>query len=147
MNERRRTINPDFVCAVRAGVALVWLYEGLWQKLIRRAPHELAVVEGVGGVGPLTPAQFLQFVGAGETLLALGVLSGLWWRPLAWFQIALLAAMNGVGIVMGGGAISDPAGLIVRNVPFVLCIAVVGLYGPGAGALGWSRRGGTESDN
>jgi uncharacterized membrane protein YphA (DoxX/SURF4 family) len=141
MGEGRRTISPYFVFAVRACVALVWLYEGLWLKLIRRAPHELAVVEGVGGFGPLTPLQFLQAVGAGETLLAVGVLSGLWWRGLAWFQIALLAAMNAVGILMGGGAIAEPAGLVVRNLPFVACIALVGLCGPGAFALAWGGRG------
>lgn len=144
---KQRAISPVFVFVVRLAIALVWLYEGLWLKLIERAPHELAVVEGVGGLMSLTPLQFLQLIGAGETLLALGVLSGLFWRPLAWFQLALLVAMNAIGILKGGNAISDPAGLLIRNLPFVLCIVIVGLYGPGAVALSFSRRESTARDN
>ena len=83
----------------------------------------------------------------GETLLALGVLSGLWWRPLAWFQLALLAAMNAIGILAGGGAIADPAGLILRNLPFAMCIILIGLYGPGAWALGGRSSGRVSRDS
>ena len=66
--------HPQIIFALRLIVALVWLHEGLWQKLIVRAPHEVAVVEAVGQVGPIAPLQLLTLIGACETLLALVVL-------------------------------------------------------------------------
>src|SRR3989442_11774605 len=98
---RREKLQPTshsrLIFCLRVVVALVWLYEGLWLKLIQHAPHELAVVEGVGGFGPFTPLKFMQLIGAGEMLLGIGVLSGLFSRPFAWFQVALLALMNSIG--------------------------------------------------
>jgi uncharacterized membrane protein YphA (DoxX/SURF4 family) len=127
---------PQIVFALRVVVALVWLHEGLWQKLIVRAPHEIAVVEAVGQVGPLAPLQLLTLIGAGETLLAIGVLSGLLWRALSVFQIVLLVTMNTIGIISSGGAaIPDPVGLVIKNLPLLMCIALIGLYGPGAWAV------------
>ena len=40
--------------------------------------------------------------------------------------------MNGIGILFAGKAISDPIGLVIRNLPFLLCIVVLGVYGPGS---------------
>ena len=130
----RATVSPHplFLFCTRCVVASVWLYEGLWLKLIARAPHEMAVVRGVVGDASLAPSTLLLVIGAGETLLALGVLSGWFNRPLAWFQIGLLLAMNAGGILFGGNAIREPLGLLVHNAPFLLCIALLGLHGPGA---------------
>jgi len=94
------------------------------------APHELAIVQSVA-LGPLTPLLFMRLIGIGETLLGLGVLSGLYSRPLAWFQGVLLVLMNGIGIAFSGGAIADPVGLVLRNLPLLLCIAALGVHGPG----------------
>lgn len=140
-------MNPRVLAAIRGIVALVWLYEGLYMKLLARDPHELSIVAAVGGPGGLSPAQFLGLIGAGETLLALGVLSGLFARPLAILQAVLLLSMNVVGIVMGGGNIADPAGLLVRNLPFLACMYLIGRYGPGAYSLPdlLRRRGPTEA--
>ncbi len=131
--------HPQIIFALRFIVALVWLHEGLWLKLVTRAPHEVAVVEAVGQVGPLAPLQLLLLIGAGETVLAIGVLSGLFWRALAVFQIVLLVTMNAIGILRSGGtAIPDPLGLVIKNLPLLMCIALIGLYGPGAWA--WKLR-------
>jgi uncharacterized membrane protein YphA (DoxX/SURF4 family) len=78
----------------------------------------------------------LALIGCGETLLALGVLSGLFSRPLAWLQAALVVLMNTGGIVFAGGtAIEDPLGLVIHNLPFLACVALVGTYGPGPHTL------------
>jgi uncharacterized membrane protein YphA (DoxX/SURF4 family) len=124
-------VPPRLLTAIRCVVALVWLYEGLWMKLITRDPHELAIVAAVGGPGGLTPGGFMMLIGVGETLLALGVLSGLFARPLAAAQILLLLAMNGAGIAWGDGSIAHPIGLILKNLPFLMCIYLVGRFGPG----------------
>ena len=122
-------MSPVLIWLLRGVVALVWIYEGLWLKVIRQAPHELQVVASVG-IGWLPPKTLLFLIGSGETLLGIGVLTGLYARFLAWFQILLLLAMNAVGIVFGHGSISDPAGLLIHNLPFLACIAILGLCSP-----------------
>src|SRR3954471_10257340 len=79
-----------FLFAVRVVVALVWLHEGLYLKLIARAPQELAVVNALPQLLPLSPAAMLVLIGIAETLLALAALSGAFARPLAWFQAGVL---------------------------------------------------------
>lgn len=103
---------------LRLVVALTWLYQGLWLKLVVVDPHHLEVVRGAG-----LPGWFLTVIGAGETLLGIGVLSGLFNRFVSWFQLALLLAMNSIGILTGG--VDDPVGLILGNLPLVGCILVL----------------------
>jgi len=133
-------VNPRFVLAVRIVVAATWLYQGLWLKVIALDPHHLAIVESVGG--PVPSLLLLRGIGVGETLLALSVLSGVWHRFIAAFQIVLLAAMNTLGILFGGGNIERPLGLVIQNLPFVCCVMLVGIYGPGAAAwhFRWRER-------
>lgn len=122
-------IPPGLLTAIRLSVAAIWLYEGLWLKILHPAPHELAVVETVPR-GPLTAAQFLALIGGGETLMGLGVLTGRYPRFLAWFQGSVLVLMNGAGIAFSHGAIADPVGLVLRNLPLLLCIIGLGLHRP-----------------
>jgi uncharacterized membrane protein YphA (DoxX/SURF4 family) len=123
------TIHPALLTAIRLSVAAIWLYEGLWLKIVHPVPHELAVVESVA-FGPLSPERLLALIGGGETLLGLGVLSGLYPRFLAWFQGSVLVLMNGIGIAFSHGAIADPVGLVLKNLPLLLCIIALGLYSP-----------------
>jgi uncharacterized membrane protein YphA (DoxX/SURF4 family) len=127
-----QTLSPHFIALGRVIVALVWLYQGLWLKVIAVDPHHLEIVTQVGFASPLMA---LRLIGAGETLLALGVLSGLFYRWISLFQILLLVAMNASGILFGGGKIAQPVGLIIGNLPLLFCIALVGLHGPGSYAL------------
>ena len=105
---------------LRVVLCLTWLYQGLWLKLMARDPHHLQVVEAVGPVAGLAPADFLTLIGAGETLLAVGILSGLLHRFVASFQIVLLLSMNFIGIVSGG--VEQPIGLLIGNLPLLVCM-------------------------
>ena len=127
----RDRVHPTLLAAIRVAVAAVWIYEGFWLKMARPAPHELAVM-GAVSLGSLSPSRLLFLIGCGEVLLGLGVLSGLYFRFLAWFQVVVLVLMNGIGILFAGKAISDPFGLVIHNLPFLLCIVVLGVYGPGS---------------
>jgi uncharacterized membrane protein YphA (DoxX/SURF4 family) len=126
-------VHPPLLTAIRLAVAAVWIYEGLWLKVVRPAPHELAVAQSVP-MGPFSPAALLGVIGGGETLLGLGVLSGRYDRFLAWFQGVLLVLMNAIGILFAGSAISDPVGLVIHNLPLLVCIVVLGVYGSGSPA-------------
>jgi uncharacterized membrane protein YphA (DoxX/SURF4 family) len=122
------SINPALLRVIRFCVAAVWIYEGLFQKIVGPAEHELAVVQSLPGL-PVSALTLLRIIGIGETLLGIAVASGLYARPLAIFQGLLLITMNGLGIALGGGAIADPVGLIVKNLPLLCCIALLGVAG------------------
>ena len=124
----------NFLLLARLCVGAVWMHEGLWQKIVRPDPHELDIVRhfslfGIGG------ATLMVFIGALETLLALGFWSGLLPRLCAWTGIVALLAMNLVGITGGGGTIADPIGLLIHNTPLWCCMLAMALWGAGAWTL------------
>ena len=74
---------------VRAALAGVWGYEGLWCKILGRATNELRIVQAVPHYGPKYGRAFLLALGWVELLLAVWALSG--WTP-GWCWIAPDAA-------------------------------------------------------
>lgn len=122
-------LNPRVLFVLRTILSVVWLYNGLYLKVWLLDPDHLKVVSALGDLGFLTPVRLLTFIGLGETLLGLGVLSGIAYRPLCVFQFVLIVAMNFVGIVSGG--VAEPLGLVVTNLPLLGCIAVAHQAGAG----------------
>src|SRR5512135_3240713 len=100
---------------VRSAIAAVWLYEGLWCKLLGRLPSQERIVEAVPFLGPSAGPAFLKALGIVESLLGLWVLSG--WEPVwaAIVQTVLLVGMNANGILFARKLIHDPAGMLVKN--------------------------------
>ncbi len=123
-------MNSMLLLAMRVTLGAIWLYNGLWQKIIQVNPEHLAVVAGLPQ-SALSPRVLLTLIGVGETVLGLGVWSGVASRFVSWFQIVLLIALNTIGIFFSG-AIPDPAGLIAENLPLLLCMFAVALHGPGS---------------
>jgi S-adenosylmethionine:diacylglycerol 3-amino-3-carboxypropyl transferase len=128
----------------RLAVALVWLYQGLWCKLLGRCPGHLAIVQAVPGLGGRTGIFMVMGLGAIETGLALWVLSGR--RPYlaAAAQTALLLGMNGGGLLWGRGHIADPGAMITQNFAFLTLAWVVAARSAWRGgareeATPWSR--------
>ncbi len=109
---------------IRAAVAAVWLYEGLWCKLLRGQPHELRVVEAVPHFGPTAGVAVLQVIGVGEVALALWTLSAVAPLQCAVAQTLLLVALNGGGLLWARRIIHDPAGMIVKNFAFLVLVWV-----------------------
>jgi hypothetical protein len=105
---------------IRCAVAAVWLYEGLWCKLLGRDPNQLSVVEAVPRFGPRVGALFLKTLGMVEVALALWVLSGVLplWCALA--QTLLLVTLNANGILWARHLIHDPPGMLVKNFAFLV---------------------------
>jgi S-adenosylmethionine:diacylglycerol 3-amino-3-carboxypropyl transferase/uncharacterized membrane protein YphA (DoxX/SURF4 family) len=103
----------------RLAVALVWLYQGLWCKLLGRCPGHQAIVQAVPGLAGRTGAIVLAGLGTIEVGLAVWVLSG--WRPrlAAAAQTLLLVGMNGGGLLWGREHIADPGAMITQNVAFL----------------------------
>jgi uncharacterized membrane protein YphA (DoxX/SURF4 family) len=105
---------------LRAALAAVWLYEGLWCKLLGRERRQLEVVEAVPKLGRLMGRQFLLILGLVETLLAVWILSGVTPGLCAIAQTLLLVTLNANGLLWARHIIHDPAGMVVKNVPLLL---------------------------
>jgi hypothetical protein len=113
---------------LQAAGAAVWLYEGLWCKVLARSPHEFEVVAQVPFLAPSTSHALLRLLGVLEALLGAWVLTG--WQPVAaaLVQTGLLVGLNTSGIYFSRDRIPDPAGMVVKNAAFlVLAWATAGL--------------------
>lgn len=108
----------------QSAVAAVWLYEGLWCKLLSGVPLQRDVV-GAVPIFERSAAWVLRAVGIVECGIAIWVLSG--WRPLlaAAAQTALLVSMNSGGLLWARRIIPDPAGMVVKNFAFLVLAWVV----------------------
>ena len=105
---------------LQSAVAAVWLYEGLWCKVLGRSPHEFEVIEQVPFLAPATAHALLRVLGLVETALAAWILAG--WQPIAAAvaQTALLVGLNAAGIYFSRHRIPDPAGMLVKNAAFLV---------------------------
>jgi len=109
---------------IRIAVAAVWLYEGLWCKLLGRERRQLQIVEAVPRWGSRLGAQFLKLLGAVEVAVALWALSGALPIACAAGQTVLLVALNAAGLLWARGLIHDPAGMVVKNFAFLVLVWV-----------------------
>lgn len=100
---------------VQVAVAGVWLYEGLWCKLLARSAHEFEVVAEVRFLRPWMVSAFLRVLGVVECALGVWVLSG--WSPqaAALAQTILLIGLNTAGLTLARAKIPDPAGMLFKN--------------------------------
>ena len=109
---------PDWL--VHGAVATVWVYEGLWCKLLGGDPNQTKIVEAVPKWGPKIGRRFLKALGVIEVTLGVWAFSG--WQPLycAVVQTALLVTLNANGLVWSRHLIHDPAGMVVKNFAFLV---------------------------
>ena len=107
---------------IHVAVAAVWLYEGLWCKLLGGEPHQLQVVQAVPGYGPGLGLFFLKTLGVIELALALWVLSGIAPLLCAAVQTLLLVVLNTCGLLWARQIIHDPAGMVIKNFAFFMLV-------------------------
>jgi hypothetical protein len=119
------------IVLVRAAVASVWLYEGLWCKLLGRERRQVDVVEAVPKLGPLLGRHVLLALGVVEVAVAVWVISGLLPGYCALFQTVLLITLNANGLLWARHIIHDPGGMVVKNASFLL-LAWIGAAMSGA---------------
>ena len=109
---------------IHVAVAAVWLYEGLWCKLLGGEPHQLRVVEAVPAYGPGFGLFFLKTLGVIEVGLALWMLSGIAPLLCAVIQTLLLVLLNTCGLLWARQIIRDPAGMLIKNFAFLMLVWV-----------------------
>jgi uncharacterized membrane protein YphA (DoxX/SURF4 family) len=105
---------------IRLAVALVWIYEGFWPKIMGRLPHQESVVESVPLFGSTYARPFLLALGCTECALGFWLLSGwhIWWAALA--STVLLVGMNTCGLLWARQHIVDPGGMVVKNFTLIV---------------------------
>jgi hypothetical protein len=109
---------------VRVAVAAVWLYEGLWCKLLAGEPRQVQIAESVPYFGPRAGRPFLKALGAAEAGLAVWALSGIAPFPCAAAQTLLLVTLNANGLIWARHLIHDPPGMVVKNFAFLVLVWV-----------------------
>jgi len=109
---------------IRLSIALVWLYEGLWCKVLGGVPSHAAVISSVPFIGPAGSRVVLITLGLVECGIATWVLSGLRMRQAAIVQTGLLVAMNAGALIWAWRLIPDPPGMILQNFAFLMLIWV-----------------------
>ena len=107
---------------IRLSIAMVWLYQGLWCKVLGGVPHQEAVISSVPFLGAAQVRVALIALGLAECGLAVWVLSGRRMRQAAILQTALLAAMNSGGLMRAWHLIPDPVGMIMQNFAFLVLV-------------------------
>jgi hypothetical protein len=111
---------------LRSSVAAVWLYEGLWCKLLGKTPSQVEVVTVVPRLGVIFGRPFLMALGVAEVSLALWAFSG--WQPgwCAMVQTAVLITLNVNGLIWARRYIHEPLGMVVKNTAFLVLVWVCG---------------------
>ena len=114
------------VVIIRASIAAVWLYEGLWCKILGRMPSQAEGVAAVPRLGPRFGMAFLKVLGLVEVAIAVWVMLGIEPGLCAIVQTALLVVLNVNGLLWARHIIHDPAGMIVKNAAFLVLVWVCG---------------------
>lgn len=118
---------------IRGAVAAVWLYEGLWCKLLRGEPHEFEVVKAVPRYGARYGIPFLMALGVIEVVIAAWVLSRAEPFFCAIVQTVLLVSLNANGLIWSRHVIHDPRGMLIKNFAFLVLAWVAASLPTGAG--------------
>ena len=100
-------------------VASIWLYHGLYNKLLHGEPRHLRIVQAIPMLAGANGELALVLVGAGEVCIAIWTLSG--YRPYlcAGTQTAALLSMNVAELIWARPYLLAPAMLIPLNLIFL----------------------------
>lgn len=111
---------------IRASVAAVWLYEGLWCKILGRVRSQVEVASAVPLLGPRFGRTALKAIGFTEVAFAAWVMAGAAPGPCAIAQTIFLIALNANGLLWARRIILEPAGMVVKNIAFLVLVWVCG---------------------
>ena len=111
---------------MRVSIALVWLYEGLWCKVMGMMPSQLAIVVELPGFTRERALVLWKSIGAVEIFLGIWVLTGVHPAWCALGEVVLLVVMNANALMWARHLVFDPVGLVLKNVAFLMLVWVCG---------------------
>jgi hypothetical protein len=101
-------------------IGAVWIFHGLYSKLLRGIPRHRAIVARVLGEARADLAT--NVIGVGEVLLGIWALTG-WQRvPCAALQTVGLISMNALEIALAVDLLISAIGMVALNCGFVAVI-------------------------
>jgi hypothetical protein len=89
-------------------------------------PSQVDVVTAVPRLGARFAKPFLKVLGFAEVALAVWVMSGVAPGACAIVQTALLVTLNANGLVWARHIIREPAGMVIKNIAFLMLVWVCG---------------------
>ncbi len=111
---------PSFHAAAQVVIGSVWVFHGLYSKLLNGIPRHRNIVgrvlgENVGGLAT-------KLIGSGEVLLGVWAFTG--WEPLACaaVQTVALVAMNVLEIFLAGDLLISALGMVALNAGFLTLV-------------------------
>jgi hypothetical protein len=116
----RSAFSSPLITALTALTASVWLLFGLGFKVLGLLPRHRLIVAAMFGdaaAGPIT-----VIIGAGETALALWILSGFSPRFCAAVQTAAIGVMNTLEIRFAKNLLLSPILMVVANTGFLIAV-------------------------
>jgi hypothetical protein len=116
------------ITAARISIALIWLYQGLWCKILRRAASHQHIVSAVPFVGAPHSRTAVTAIGTVECVIAVWVLSGQSLHSAAVVQTALLGVMNAGALLWTPALVADRTGMLLYNFVLVMLAWVVAQY-------------------
>src|SRR5262249_33455540 len=123
---RREGWTPRAAWLLRGGMAIIWITEGLFPKVLFQAGWEVVLVRRSGLV-PGDAAAFLRLMGACEALSGVAALL-LRGRPLRWLLGAQMAALVVLPVLVGWlepRLWVHPFGPLTKNVPILVGTALL----------------------
>lgn len=119
---------PRWLLAVRYGTAAVWLFHGLFSKVLGGIPRHEQIVARVLGDGLAKPATL--FVGVVEIVLGLWIVSRRGPRACAAAQTVLLVSMNVLELTFARDLLLAPIAMVCANIVFLGLGWVLALRAP-----------------
>ena len=120
--------SDTFQLAVQTVVGTVWVFHGLYSKLLNGIPRPRLIVGRV--LGNRFAATATRVIGVLEVLLGLWVFTG--WQPVACAGVQTLAlvGMNTLEILLAGDLLISAIGMVILNLGFLALVWHWALSGP-----------------
>lgn len=116
-----------FQLALTVIIGSVWVFHGLYSKILSGIPRHALIVERILGEAIAAHATF--FIGIMEILLGVWVYSRLRRRACALLQTLAIVAMNSLEILLARDLLISALGMVALNLAFISLIWYWALVG------------------
>lgn len=108
----------------RSALGLIWLYLGLFPKLLRQVPEEVAIVERTG-LFVVSPAWTIAAIGVLEIVCGIWLLTGWQERTAVLFVSVFMVAMMLPVVPVEPALLLGPFGGLAKNLALLACAWIV----------------------
>ncbi len=98
----------------------VWIFHGLWSKLLGQIPRHELIVGRILGLSWAAPAPIA--IGVAESAMGIWVFTGLLRRTCATLQTIALVAMNTLEILIARDLLISALGMVALNLAFLALV-------------------------